>query len=365
MTLEDLIIQLAVYLPHNSEFFTDTYSIRVMKRLGDEFEIELDRPHNLSDGKVVTIVETQSRIPISSFTRIDTVGTVVTSIDHDLTKPISPKVTVLGSANFEFNGEFTVLNIQDKNTITVLMSDSIPSDSGGGSVLLNAGGVGSDYNNTYEVSRTTSDTSFAVNDGRSTTGQPFFDSESQIRARPRIGGGVDLEGFIKGYKNDKQVDWWMFCFLEDVFASKDRNLRTDSIQDSSAGEFFRQITIQPFTLYVMKNVSGDALARQARDDCETMFQGICKSILMHRFDSQFGVGEQGHVHFMNHGRAHFDGAIYVHAFSFQQTCDLSDRDTVRQSPDVAFKQFSLELAIKDGTEVETMQTANVQIIVPQ
>ena len=365
MTLEDLITQLAIYLPHNSELFTDTYSVRAITRLGDEFEIELDRPHNLSDGKVITLVDTQPQIAITSFTRVDTVGTIVTAIDHDLTKPISPKVSVIGSVNSEFNGEFTVLNIQDKNTITVLMLDSIPSDSGGSSVLQNAGGTGYDYDNTYGVSRTTSDTSFAVNDDRSGIGVPFIDADSQVRARPRIGGGVDLEGFIKGYKNDQEVDWWMFCFLEDVFASKDRNLRTDSIQDASAGEFFRQITIQPFTLYVLKNVSDDALARQARDDCEIMFRGICKSILMHRFNSHLGVGEQGHVHFMNHGRAQFDGTVYVHAFSFQQTCDLSDRDTVRQSPDVAFKQFSLELAIKDGTEVETMQTANVQVIVPQ
>lgn len=362
MKIAEIILQLAVYLPQNDAKFTDNYSVKSITRSSNEFIVQLDEEHNLKPGHGITLLNSESVISISSSSRVSSVATFVTANDHDLTKGVHNTVTISGTSSTNFSGTFTILDILDRNTVTVVMPLPGAETSFGG-VLHNVGGTAYSYNGTYGVERIVSPSSFSVLDNRPTIAAPLTDTTTAIRARPRIAGGVDLEKFISMYTKQDDGKWWMFVLLEDVFASKDRDLQTDAIADQNSGSFFHQVVIQPFSLYVIKDVRDDVAGRSARDDIEDMFRGICKSTLWTKYDSHLGVGQQGKVHFMSHGKSMYDSALYVHAFSFQQSCDLSEMDIVAASPDIAFKYFSLEAAIKDGTEVETIQTANVLVTV--
>lgn len=363
---KDIILQLSLQVPRFTNLFTDEYDINTIVRSGNEFVIKMKDSHNFKAGKAITISGVTNLVDISTFTRVGTVGTIETVSDHDITRSIQSTIVVAGSTNAEFNGTFTVTKILSPTQFTVTMVNSGPSDFGGSGYVENIGPYFNDYNGTYGISKIISPTCITVTDMRTSLGTPVQTGDMKLRARPRISGSINLQRTMDAYTDNKDKGWWMFVMLEDVFASKDRDLRTDSIQDTSNGEHFRQQVIQPFTVYIIKDVTDERAARETRDDVSDLFIDVCRSVLFSRFNSNFGVGEQGNVHFMTHGTVHYDGALYVHAFSFQQTCDLSDRDIVDPSADVSFKKFTLNITpvVAGGTEVEVMQTADVEIIDP-
>ena len=363
MTIEDLILALALELPLHEERFTDELDVIDMTRDGNNINVRTSEPHGLLGRHGVTLHGTLGLVDIVSITDSTTgYATVVCVRNHDIT--LSIKTTV----RFEDTGSalvdattFTILRIEDALTFIIKMAPATyPSPLTAGFVK-DAGTQYNSYDGTYPVDTVISELEFAIRDDRPTNPAPDF-TDAVIRSGVRVSGGVDLERCIAAYTSQGDGKWWMFVIPEDVHASKDRELRTDSVSDTGDGEFFQQKVIQPISLYTIIATPQDAAARQARDDCEKMFQGICKSILMRKFDSYFGVGSQGNLQFMSHGRAFYDGAVYVHAFSFQQTCDLSDRDVYVPQGDSRFNSFSLELVPSLGTGDETMQTADVQIV---
>ena len=364
MIIEDMILALATRLPLNEERFTDSYDVSGIVRNGDVFNVRTTKPNGLGVGHGVTILGTSSVISIVSITdSTEGWATVITSANHDFTTPVHKTVEFVNTGEPTIEAEtWTILSVEDAVTFIIKMTPSTyPSPVTAGEVKT-AGGDANAYNSTWPVEQVVNPHEFTVRDERSALAPDV--TGATIRSNMRISGGVDLARCIEAYKAKNDEKWWMFVVPEDNFASKDRNLRTDSIQDTTAGEHYEQKRVQPMSLYVMRATPNEAVARQSSDDCQRMFRGICRSILMERFESQMGVGQQGHLHYMSDGKAFYDGAVYVHAFSWQQTCDLSERDTARVTHDVRFNSFSIEMVPSFGEGTETMQTADVQIVAP-
>ncbi len=345
MKASDVVTQLRVLLPQLTGVLTDEVSVRSLSRSGTTITATCEDDHGLELGQAVNVSGAVVPIPIDPLTRSGTVGTLVTTSDHDLTNGIAPTVEISGANEAEFNGTFVRTNVDNRRTIKFVMADSGATLATGSPVLLGAESALRDYNSLYEVTEIPSAAKFSFTSG-------LADPVGTIVARtnPRIASVVDVEQAVKGYTSKQPGELWLFVALGDVFASKSRANQSDAVSFQGRGAEYRQQVIQPFTVFLFVPVSDSVAGAVGRDEAEDLFRPLCQSLLFSRFGSGLGAEALGTVQFVSHGFYHYNSAVYVHAFAFQQVVDLTDVDTVGPDIDVAFRDIDLTLAFEHGTE---------------
>lgn len=349
MRASDVVTQLAVLLPQFTDKLTNEIPVAALTRSGTVVTAATEAPHRLQVGDAVAITGAVTRITISSFTRSGTTGTIVTAADHDLTfkanRPVASDlpttVDTSGATEAEFNGNFPIIAVDNRRTIRVTMADSGPTTATGSPVLQGAESALRDYNTTYPVLEAPDETHFTFTQADTTLLDPV--GTIVARTKPRISAGVDPAKLIEAYTRQKIDELWLFAVLEDVAASKNRSILSDATDNIQRGQYFRQQVIQPLALYLFMPASGSIAGQAERDLAEDLFRPICRSILYTKFDSRLFVGEQGPLQFVSHGLFDYNGALYVHAFNFEQVVDLVFEDTVGPDLDVAFRDIDLTM----------------------
>jgi hypothetical protein len=358
MKAEDVVQQLAAYLPKYSDKFTTNLTITSLTRSGSTATAVTSTAHGLAIGSQANIVDAQTPINISSFTRSGTVGTIVTATAHDFTEGFSTEVITDGATQPSFNGTFTLLTVPDRYTVTVTMTDSGPTSATGSAEVLNGFSYLNSYNGLREITAvpTTTSFQFAVPTSLASParGTPL------ARTLPRISAILSEDLIINAYEAQAQADLWLFVVLGDVAANNSRQVNSDAVDNIQRGDFFRQQIIQPMSLYVVVPSSQSNAGREARDLCEELLKPICQSVLFKAFPSYLSVTAKGPVQFVGHGFAAYHRAFYMHAYEFQQVVDLSFSDTVGYDDDVAFRDIALTQTLSPGNGVDIM-TANINL----
>lgn len=338
MRAADVVAQLAVLLPQKSALFTTNTDVLSVTRSGAIVTVQCANDHGLDVGKAVALAGAITQMTISTLTRSGVEGTLVTAADQDLTNRTSPTITISGATEAEFNGTFTLVNVDNRQTIRFTMADSGAVTATGSPVLEDGESALRQYNGTYQVETVPSPSSFTVTQPDTTLLDPI--GTITARGKPRISSGVNAIRMVQGYTEQKNRDYWIFVGLEDVNSSKSRSIRSDAQDNLTAGDNFRQQVIQAFTIYVFIPAQDDLSHADARDEAEDLFQPLCQSVLASKFDSGLQVSELGAVMFVRHGTFATDTAVYVHAYEFQQVVDLYEGDTVGPDLDVAFRNLS-------------------------
>lgn len=351
MRASDVVTQLAVLLPRFTGALTRNVELESFVRIlanPTNVRARCLAEHGLRVGDAVSIVGAKTPISLSSFTRSGTVGTIVTSSDHDRTlKPggsqsLSKVATVSGASEAEFNGQFVILQVRNRREILVSMPDSGPAAATGSPILEDGESQLRSYESTYSVISANSPTEFEVS--HPVTALPNPVGEIEARTKPRITASVTYDRMRSAYTEQKVDDLWLVVVLDDVVASKDRGIRSDAVSNHQRGSTeFRQQVVQPLTLYLFVPASMEIAGRSARDQAEDFFRPLCRSLLFSKFDSGLYAGKQGAIQFDGHGTHDYDSAVYVHRYSFQQVVDLVFEDTVGPDPDVAFRDVDLTI----------------------
>jgi hypothetical protein len=336
--LSSVVTQLSLLLPQLTDKLTTDVPITSLTRSGTTMTAQCGKAHGLTPGKAVAIVGAVETIPLASFTRTGTAGTITTTTDHDLTTKVASTVTTSGAVEAEFNGTFTVIQFVNRQTITVTMANAGPAAATGSPVLEGAESALRRYDSTYAVLETPTPSSFTFTHAATTLPDPI--GTITARVRPRISSGVDLDAITAAYTEQASGTFWLFASLEDVVASKSRHIGSDAVDNHPDGTFYRQQVIQPLSLYLFVPVDDTIAGAQGRDEAEDLFRAICRSVLASKFDSGLFVGSQGAIQFVSHGMVGYNGAVYVHQFSFQQVVDLYFEDTVGPDLDVAFRDLN-------------------------
>jgi hypothetical protein len=360
MKAETIINQLAIRLPKFTDKFTTDISITGLARVGTTVTATTAAIHNLAINKQVNIVGAKTPLAISSLTRVGTVGTLVTTNNHDLTENyIITTVDINGATEAEFNGTFNILNIPNRKTITFTMADAGPTTATGSPLLLNGSSYLQQYNGLHQVTSVPTTTTFTYEVADSTL---FTPPQGTIIARtnPRISGAISVERVIDAYTKQVADDWWLFAILDDVIASKNRNIDTDAVDNQQRGNEFRQQIVQPFTLMAVTPANNEIAARAARDTAEELFRPICQSILFSKMDSELYVGAQNPIQFVDHGFLAYNTAFYAHGFNFQATADITFDDTIGFDDDVAFRDIELQQFLDFGTKEDPL-TADIDL----
>lgn len=353
MKASDIVNQLSAILPKFSDKFTSNFSVTGLSRVGTTVTAITAAAHGLSIGKAVNIIGAQTPISIGSLTRALTTGTMITDTDHDITAGVNTDVEIVGATEAEFNGTFTIIAVKNRRTITFSMPDSGAVTATGAPLLLNGSSFLESYNGLFEVTAVPSTTSFEYEVTNATL---FTPPTGTIIARtnPRISASISSDRVVDAYTKQSSGDLWAFVILDDVSASKSRNIDTDAVDNLQRGNEFRQQIVQPFSILIVIPTTQEITARDARDLSEDLFRPICQSILFSKIDSGLFVGAQNPIQFVDHGFVAYNTAFYAHTYNFQMTSDITFDDTIGYSEDVAFRDIALGMNIDFGTQEDPL-----------
>lgn len=359
MQASDIVNQLSVLLPLNTDKFTNELSITSLTRSGTTVTADTATPHKLAVNDAANIVGAQTPITISSLTRAGVIGTMVTAENHDFTPNFSTQAEIADAVEAEFNGTFTILTVPNRKTVTFTMADAGATVATGSPLLLNGQSALKQYNGIKQVTAISTPSQFQFEVAGSTLFTPATGT-ILARTKPRVSSTVSIEKIVDAYTKQAPDDLWAFVVLDDVAASKSRHIESDATDNIQRGDYYRQQTIQPFAVYVVIPSSQEIAGRIARDLAEEIFQPMCKSLLGSKFDSGLTVGKQNPVNFVSHGLAVSNSAYYIHAYNFEQTVDITFGDTIGYDLDVAFRDIQLSMGIDVGTGEDPL-TANIDL----
>jgi hypothetical protein len=341
MRAADVVNHLGVLLPQLTGLFTKNVAALSVSRSGTVVTVQCEEDHGLEVGKAVAITGAKTRTT-GALTRSGTEGTFVADSDIDPNSvKLFPNATFSGSAEAEFNGVFPVIAYDNRRTVRFTTTDAGATVATGTPAMEDAESSLRQYNGTYRVDEVPTSSSFAFTEPNTTLLDPT--GMIEVRAKPRISATVNPQRMVEAYTEQKTADYWLFVTLEDVTASKSRNIRSDAIDNLTPGDNFRQQMIQPFSLFVFIPAQEELGDAAARDQAEDLFRPLCRSVLAASFDSGLHVGEQGASSFVTHGTFSDNAAVYVHGYNFQQVVDLYEEDTVGPDAAVAFRNLNLSM----------------------
>lgn len=339
MKVKDVALALTARLPAQSALLTRNLAVTGVTRNGTLAVFQCNADHGLQPGSTACIVGAKTPISITSLTRASTIGTMVLASAHDLTPATHKTVDVEGANEPEFNGTFTIIRIVDELTIEFVMADAGATTATGSPVLTNGESYLRGYDGAFPVRTVPSSSAFEIDVEDATLPVPVGDIEARIL--PRIAAAATVDRALDSFTERSTP--WLYAVLGPVTASRARNIGSDAVDNPQRSQWYRQQLIQPFDLYFVRGTPDEIAGAQARDEAESLFPAICRSVLFERFDSGLSRTAQGTVHFLSHGVFRYDGAVYVHLYSFAQVAELNFEDTVGPSPDVALRQIDLSV----------------------
>lgn len=359
MKAEDVVLKLAANLPQLVDNFTDNHEITSLTSAGFTATAVTAAPHNMVPGKGVSIVGAQTPLVITTLTRVGIIGTLVTSLAHDITK-VPTTVVIDGANEAEFNGEFNIISVPDRFTVNFSLPDSGATIATGSPLLLNGTSALQQYNGVYSIVSVPTPTSFTYTLSNDSLYSPAMGS-IKARGNARISSAASIEDVFAVYDENPAHETWLFVVLDDVNASKKRQILSDATDNTQRQDYFRQQIIQSLGVFLFIPTGVNQIAgRQARDLAEELFRPICQSILFEKFDSYLFVGAFNPLQFTSAGFQGYNGATYVHRFSFEQMADLLFEDTVGYSEDVAFRDIDFSMTLDVGTQVDAL-TADINL----
>lgn len=354
MKISDVVKQLAKTLPEFTNLFSDTAEVISLTMSGSTVTATTANAHNFSAGKGVCITGAKTPITITAFSRTGSLGTLTTSVIHDVTLNVPGAVEVIGADQNEYNGIFKVIDVPNSTTIVVEMDDTGPTTATGSMLLLNGSSSYQSYNGWHEILATPTATTFTF----ALAGIPVLpDALGDIVAHSalRISGLVSVEEIESAYTAQAPEDYWLFVTIEDVIASKDRNILSDATSNIQRQQYFRQQAIQSISLHVVIPTAQQQIAgRQARDSAEDLFSAICKAVLFYTFPSGLYAANKNALQFVSHGTEQYNGSYYIHGYNFEQVLDLQFEDSYGYSDDVALREIDLSMATDVDTQIEKM-----------
>lgn len=350
MKAADVIQQLALKVPEQTNLFTTNVAVQSLSASGTTATVVTTTPHGLQPGNSVRVVGAKTPIAISSLNRSGAIGTLVTSTPHDITTGRGePGIVEISGANEpEFNGTFTVLTAPDRYTITFSMVDSGPTVATGSPQLDNGASELQSLNGLYAVASVIDDVAFTYT--LSTAITATASGVIEARTLPRISGAVTNEQALAAYADEQRH--WLFVVLHDVQASTSRVIDSDAVNNLQRGSDWRHQLVQGFSVLAFFPAAQTIAGRSPRDDAEDVMLYLCRSLLGVKFDSRLSCGVQGVVNFSGHNFFAYNSALYVHEYTFSSVVDLVFEDTIGYDTNVAFRDIQLDTLLDHGTKTD-------------
>lgn len=371
MKASDIVKQLATEIPKHTDAFTNSIGILSIVPTGASALVETSGAHLLEENQNISIIGTKTPVEIdtASFLRTGTTAFFNTIQDHDLTLSDTDvsnggkTITISGANEPEFNGTFYISRVVSRNAVEIFVEDAGPTTITGAPIVEN-GGVDT-FNGWFKATGVTADT-FTIALPRVAV-LPAIVTEAKAQTSIRIAAVLDVVQYLTDvYTAEGLTEDQLIIQLGDVTTSKRRDEQTDATGSSYANYAHTPILIQPFSVYIIQNVTNQLAAATARDLVESTYvPAVMRSLERVTFDTGFSYN-YGQVTFTAHGvYAYADDtglnkAIYVHEMTFEQLARLTKDDAYDSNVSIAMRDIEYTFTSGIGTGIETM-TANVNL----
>lgn len=361
MRCADLVEQLRRKVPLLTDLFSDSIAISSIIHTGTTATVTTAAAHGLAVGQAPTIFGARTPVAVASIAHVpgETVATVTTSEDHDLTLYRTFKagnvVEVAGANEAQFNGQRVVVGVPNRRTIRIEVDAGAPASATGAVYLLGASNYFRNVRGLYAVQTVPSPTSFTITHAAAsnlgTLVGPAF-----LRTPPRITGVMNAAGADASYSLEAGASApkpWLFAMIEDSVAVRDKAAPAEgySVNQLSAG--WSQMVIQPFRVLVALPNTGGERGRSARDVAADLVAVFCRALVGARFATGFARSQP--LTFAtftgDEGQSSDVGPYYVHAYGFEQVAQLTMGDTVGNDEHVAFRDIDLSIGNDVGDAV--------------
>lgn len=362
MKAQDIVDKLAAKVPLYTDRFGASVGVLSISVVGTTATATTDTPHGIIDGQNVAITGATAPVQIDTGGFIRTGSTVVfeTLQDHDFTlsqRDIAAggkSITISGATEPEFNGTFELIEVTNRRTLMIAVTDSGPTSISGAPIIEDANG------NIFNGLVTATNVTANAFDYELPITYPLnaVVDNASIGTSIRIISVLDIVQFLNDvYTKQDTDDDYLVVQLGDVSQSQNRNEKTDASDSSRGQDGYLPDLIQSFAVYIVQNVTDELTATQARDLVESEYiPAIFRSVLLAEFNTGFTYGGYRST-FTGHGvYAYADQngknkSVYVHEVTFQQICRL-DRgaDTAGNDETVALRDVSFTLSTNLGTQ---------------
>lgn len=359
-TVTEILTQLRLYIPIFDDRFTTNLNISSITKSGSVATVTTSTPHGLSTNDYVTISGVKNQVPISSLTQTNGVASATTSNEHDLTLGFTPKVTIIGADQSEYNGSKTLLGVEDANNFTFTVDSGAVSPATGTIYLLEDHNL--NYNGRWKVTVLDS-TSFTISGVDSYLSSPAYVVDAKVKTGFRIWADATYEHAKEAYTRFTGEEFAMFFIMDDTTVSKSRYDEKDSVSDSTRYENYQKTLINNFSIYTFIPTRQYALGGTARDISEEFRVALFKTLARFPVPSDFIAQQYSVITPISHGTWEYNKAYYVHRYEFQFTEDIVARgikdgplgsggDTVSIVNNRAFRSINLKLENDDDVIVK-------------
>lgn len=339
MKIEDIVNQLYKALPAYTDYFTDNVPVNQITSSGLVATVETSTPHGLTTGDYAHISGALTPNPLTSLTRIDNIAYGTTTNNHDLTENFSPQefIQIVGADQSEYNGTHKFNLEPDRKNFSYEVLGSPVTPATGSPELLENLIYG--YNGWHEVT--------VLDSTRFTYALPKA-QESPAKGNPicqtspRISGAATSERAEEAYTKQLPGKLWAFVVTGNKIANKDRQMNNDSTYAPGKGVAFRQLVIQPFSIYIFIPASNTIAGRQAKDLSEELIPKFCKSLLRFNIPSQFIQPNYSGAVLSSSSFFAYNTAYYVQELVFETTEYITYEDTIDDSIGVAFRDIDVD-----------------------
>jgi hypothetical protein len=398
MRISPIALHAMLRIPSLSDYFSDPLAVtRLVVVPGAKVTLTCAAPHGVAIGKriALSIVDAPRPNRITAAT-VDADGFVTLTVtdDHDQTLPPghfydNRFVTLSGFANPGLNGDVLMVAIHDRRTIVVKPNAPVAAVTMTTNEALQERLDGEIIGWHAMVADTSTTLSFTT-PAHITAGYTVTDPI--VVRNIRIWGAVNYEWARKNFvrKDADSLELkkaaMFICPLETVSVSKDRRVNSDALTELTPGSDFRQLIVDGFKVVVFCPGEQSAAGVTCSDLCHGhLFETVLKTFNGYKPQSRSELfqGTDFVAFLAQHSALEFDGANYVHEYSFSapgyltrcdsvmpwQIANLDDDATappggtppssVTQVGSVAFRGINFGIRHDDA---DGALTANVQIV---
>lgn len=362
MKIEDVIKQLQSALPKFTDQLTDNFDVSSLTRSGTTVTAVVTAPHLLTTGDFAFILGAKKAVPITTLTQTNGIANAETSEDHDLTFSQAEKdlkqltyVDISGAVETDYNGSHELLSAVNRRNFTYEIDSGASSPATGSPVLLEEE-IG--YNGWHEVT-VVDPTTFTYEITQ--TPQSPAAGTIEARLRPRISGAVSGEQAVDAYTKKLPNELWAFVVMGDKVANKSREVMSDATTTPGKGAEYRQLFIQPFSIFTIFPSTLYIAARQTRDAADDLVLPLFKSLLRVNLPTGFSEIPFSGTTFSTDRFSLYNNAIYVHEYEFETTGWITYDDTTNPEESVAFRNILIDFESDLSTTAGTIMTAEIDL----
>jgi hypothetical protein len=356
----DVVNKLKEIVGLYTDDFSDVSSLTSLTRSGSTITA-VKTAHGLTTGDYLTIRGAKEPIALTSISRVDNIGTVVSAIDHKLSDPslYSPAqrplyVELAGNDPSDYNGVFELLTVPDDTSFTfkITTTPTTPATTAGYLLLEDQDGY-----NGYKQITVIDVNSFSYPTTNTNLGSPA-QGTLQISNSTRIAYSATPDRILDFYSENAEgiLKNWLFVVMGDQIVYKDGTVASDLSTAQEKNQSYWYTVQQNLEIYIVIPSKGSILGGAESDLARSYETALLRSIVNYAFPSPLTEEDYQPITYVGNETDDYIKAYYVHRFDFLAKGFVQTPDTISFNKGVPLQLINGTITDKQMTFKPNMRS---------